>query len=167
MNKNIIMDWKTYTDYCYTLLGKIKQHGEKYDSIIAIMRGGYPIGLYLSNFLKIPLFVIQAQNNNYNEPERGEKRNGIEIGEVYGFGNVGKNILLIDDICDTGETITKVANYLQEKGFIVSLVSMVKRTINAPFHFSVKYWYWALEVNDNGWVIFPYEPAPEEIANGI
>jgi len=162
MNNCRTLSWIDYDTYCYKLLLKIKQHDVKYDSIIAIMRGGYPLGLYLSNFLKIPLFGIQTQNHNYNEPERGEKNNTIKIGEIYGFGNIGNNILLVDDICDTGQTINIVSNYLQEKGLEVSLATMVKRTMNAPFHFIVKYWYWALEINDDSWIVFPYEPSPEE-----
>jgi hypothetical protein len=157
MGKNMILNWVAYDTYCYKLLQKVKQSGIKYDSIIAIMRGGYSIGLYLSNFLKIPLLAIQAQNHKYNEPERGEKGNTIVLGEIYGFGNVGKNVLLVDDICDSGDTISRVTNYLKEKKIVVDAAVMVMR-----FNYSsVKYW--SLIIENNDWVVFPYEPSPEEV----
>jgi hypoxanthine phosphoribosyltransferase len=107
--------------------------------------------------LKIPLLAIQAQNHKYNEPERGEKGNTIVLGEIYGFGNVGKNVLLVDDICDSGDTISRVTNYLKEKKIVVDAAVMVMR-----FNYSsVKYW--SLIIENNDWVVFPYEPSPEEV----
>ena len=65
----------------------------KYDFIIAPCRGGLIPGVYLSHQLTIPLIPIQWATRDYTEFNTEQ------------FPNVSmKNVLLMEDIIDSGET---------------------------------------------------------------
>ena len=57
----IRMTWRTYELYCNELLNQIVAVGKKYDGILAISRGGLPVGVYLSHHLNIPLFMVAVK----------------------------------------------------------------------------------------------------------
>jgi len=66
------------------LVKKILQSNIKYEAIYAIPRGGLILGVYLSHILKLPM--------------------------LSGRSLIKKNTLIVDDICDTGLTLSKFKN---------------------------------------------------------
>ena len=103
----INISWNEYGKLCECL--KKKLGALPYESIVAISRGGLPIGVYLSHHLKLPLFVISAQC--YNEYTEGPKVTVCPY--IAGTGELGKNILLVDEINATGKTILAVREHLR------------------------------------------------------
>jgi hypoxanthine phosphoribosyltransferase len=148
---DIRLSWSLYGDMLIELCHKIKESGVKYDSIVGIMRGGYVVGLYLSNHLKIPLLGIQVQNHKYNEPERGVKKSELTVEEFYGIGEFGKKVLLVDEIVDSGETMTAVTLILHDLDKKVDTASIICGPIIKPT-------YYVDSIPDGYWVVFPYEP---------
>jgi len=152
------ISWTLYGDMLKELTTKIKKSGVKYDYILAIMRSGYPVGLYLSNHLKIPLLGIQVQNHRYNEPERGETKQELTVGEIYSGTDCFLllkefNILIVDEIMDTGESMKAVLEKVKKyTNNIYTAVLMLADDCKPEPTFYVDY------VPECMWVVFPYEP---------
>ena len=103
----------------------------KFDAIYAIPKGGLPIAIHLCNFYdKKLILTINQLNNEF----------------------LGKNILVIDDICDTGFTFKKVLSKINDKITVFTCCLFYKnKSIFTPDIFIEK-------VSDNIWVVFPWEP---------
>lgn len=115
------MEKTIYTDemFNYNML-YLKQYlypFRKFDAVIAPSRGGLPIGVKVSHMFDIPLGIIKFQRLDNNS-----KKNDIQLAlEPVGKDADGeelpswemKNILLVDDICDTGKSIEYIYKYLK------------------------------------------------------
>lgn len=80
-----------------------------YEAVIAPYRGGLTMGTKLSHILGIPLGVLNYQriDSKYND----KKINfAIDPNDEYIFM---KKVLLVDDICDTGQSIEKLYKFLK------------------------------------------------------
>lgn len=80
MNK-IYLDWEEYGILLKKLVDKLKKEKAIYVGVYPILRGGLPIALYVSHYLKIPIV------------RRGRP-----------------GVLIVDDISDTGKTLEKYKN---------------------------------------------------------
>jgi len=82
------------------------------DHIVAIARGGLLIGMRMSYLFDKPLAVMAAEN----WPD-GKKAKEIKFARhiVYKTETVSGKILLCDDLTDSGETLIKGTEYLQNK----------------------------------------------------
>ena len=83
---------------------------KKPDAIVAIARGGLTLSHHLAEIFNIrEVFVINAIS--YDKTSKKEKIDIFNIPNLHGF----KNILIVDDISDSGETFINVLNLLKEK----------------------------------------------------
>jgi hypoxanthine phosphoribosyltransferase len=146
--------WADYGKLCEQLFDKIKKCGLKFDTVIAISRGGLPLGVYMSHHLHLPLFIISAQC--YDKYEKGPV---VKIcPNISGVGEIGKNILLVDEIYASGGTLFAVKESLRKKiktNFINTAVLVFrkreKQVAPLPDYHVVE------ETNDSRWYLFPYE----------
>ena len=89
-------------------LKKIKIN--KPDAIVAIARGGLTLAHHLSEMLDIrEVFIINVIS--YDKTKKKKNTDIFNIPNLNGF----KNILIVDDISDSGDTFIKVLNLLKEK----------------------------------------------------
>ena len=89
-------------------LKKIKIN--KPDAIVAIARGGLTLAHHLSEMLDIrEVFIINAIS--HDKTKKKKNTDIFNIPNLNGF----KNILIVDDISDSGDTFIKVLNLLKEK----------------------------------------------------
>lgn len=137
--------WEKMSDFCFKLAQEI-QKSDGFNQIVAISRGGLIVGRVLADLLDLPisLFTIQA----YKEIGKIKKP---KIIEELNANIQGKNILLVDEIVDTGKTLALALSYL--KNFkpqkIKSAVLFYKQKAKtAPDFFLFK---------TTAWVVFPYE----------
>ncbi|MBI5620852.1 phosphoribosyltransferase [Candidatus Gottesmanbacteria bacterium] len=78
------------------------------DDIVAIARGGLSLGLILTDFLQKPISTITIQS--YTDiAKQGE----LTITSRLGKRIKGKNVLLVDDIADSGKTFQRAIKYLE------------------------------------------------------
>jgi xanthine phosphoribosyltransferase len=80
---------------------------EEFSSIIAISRGGLTFAHFLSEKLNIRL-VHSIGAISYNETERLSNIRIFDIPE-----NVGQKVLIVDDIADSGRTLSEVLKRLK------------------------------------------------------
>ena len=81
-----------------TLVSKIKRSKVKFSYIVALSRGGLIPGVILSHKLGLKLVPI-----SWSTRDSGEKESNCWVPEDI---NNGHNILVVDDIVDSGEALT-------------------------------------------------------------
>jgi len=122
------LSYVQYSIYVNELVYMIKDSDVIQDlkAIYAIPRGGYPIGVHLSHNLELPLVTNLA----------GHKR---------------EELLIVDDIADTGVTLEKVAGMCRATA---TIYYKERSTIKPTFY---------VVVTDK-WIVFPWE-IMDEIPN--
>ena len=115
--------------------------------IFSINRGGCIPGVYLSHLLNIPHHTIDVKL-------RGQKKN-INISNLLELAELEKNILIVDDINDTGATFNFVKNSLAEHNGNFSYASLIE---NKSSNFKVDFRGKIIDkkINPN-WIVFPWE----------
>lgn len=115
----------------------------EFDSIIALYRGSLPIAVHLSNLTGAPMSIIKYQS--YDE-KSDTKPTWMHQGMV-----VSKNILVIDDIYDTGNTMKLTQKFIKEYAPIWNVTYLTifgkDNVDNVEF----------LRYNSGKWVVFPWE----------
>lgn len=122
-----IATWQSIDDAVILLSDKIKLSNICYDGVYGIPRGGLVPAVMLSHALAIPLV--------------------LNVEEVWRLKSENKCVLIVDDISDTGDTLT----YFKDQGFdIATLYTRVHTTKTVAK-------YNAFEVHHDKWVLFPWE----------
>ena len=158
----------------YRLAKQIYDSGFKPDFIIALWRGGTPVGCYVQEFLKqkgVKTDHIATRTSRYTGIETAE-----EIVRIHGLDYVIKHVnntdrlLIIDDVFDSGKTIWALIEKLKSKA-----------RANTPAEIRVATVYFKPKNNKTSikpdfyihetekWLVFPHELeglSPEEIAAG-
>ena len=122
--KSKLLTWDNYTSDVKKLTGKIIKSNKKYDFIFGIPRGGLILAGCLSHKLNLPILL------------------DVNLLEKLSMDYL-TNILVVDDIADSGKTIMKYANRFDTA------------TIYRKFDCSLTPTYY-VNINKR-WIIFPYE----------
>lgn len=87
-----------------------KMEDEKFDTIIAVARGGMMLGQYLSYALNVrDLQSLRVISYNHQE-----KLQNIELFENVKIRD-GAHVLIVDDIIDSGDTLRSILDDLQNR----------------------------------------------------
>ena len=106
--QQLIFTWEDFWQYSDIISKTIIETGKTYNQIIAIARGGFYLGDYLSRRLQIPLSVIVAQSYSINN-----QRDELFLGELSYVKEPQGKVLLVDDLLDTGATMTNIESKLK------------------------------------------------------
>jgi hypoxanthine phosphoribosyltransferase len=127
---------------------KIKKQNYKPDIIIAVARGGVVSSRILSDLLENPnLSFIQIEfytniNQTLLEPT---------LKQTLTPKVIGKKVLLIDDIADTGKSLKLAKTHLQQQGAIeikTATLYLKNQSITTPDFY---------EKRTTNWVVFPWD----------
>jgi hypoxanthine phosphoribosyltransferase len=129
-----------------TISKRAKQH-EGFTHVVGIARGGLVPATIVSYELGLPLTTVSVSSYE------GKERKGI-VGNCHGLFDLPKNskLLIVDDICDSGQTINWIKNELSvaEIKYEIACVFIKKQHKNKiKFYGSI--------VNDDKWIVFPWE----------
>ncbi|KPU82420.1 phosphoribosyltransferase [SAR11 cluster bacterium PRT-SC02] len=162
MAKKLIIDWKQYNSIVEKLAINIFDSGYKPDLLIGIMRGGAPIIDVLSRVFKTKCayLAVESYSGENIEDQQGELIFSRELSSTV--QNMSGNILLCDDLSDTGVTLTRsiewLKNYKQLKNKIKSIKTAVLwKKADSTFEPD----YCAQRLNDNPWIVQPFEKYEE------
>ena len=162
MAKKLIIDWKQYNLIVEKLAINIFDSGFKPDLLIGIMRGGAPIIDVLSRVFKTKCayLAVESYTGENIEDQQGELIFSRELSSTV--QNMSGNILLCDDLSDTGVTLTRsiewLKNYKQLKNKIKSIKTAVLwKKADSTFEPD----YCAQRLNDNPWIVQPFEKYEE------
>lgn len=103
----LAVTWNEYHSLSLLLAEQILKSKKPIDEIVAIARGGLSLGLILTDFLQKPISTITIQS--YTDIK---KQGLVQITSKLGKPIRGKNILLVDDIADSGKTFARAISYL-------------------------------------------------------
>ena len=126
MSKKMIVGWDEYKNTVEKLA--ILIHKEYNPTVlIGIMRGAAPIIDILSRILKLPIayIVIQSYSGKGMEDKQGKLMFAREISSLASDKDY-KNVLLIDDLSDTGLTLNKSIEWLKNYGPTKKFIKEVK-----------------------------------------
>ena len=141
------VSWNKYLTDSQKLAATILDHlTPPADEIIAIARGGLTVGHLLSDLLRIPICSITIQS--YTDIQ---KQGEIKI--IAGLDNhiKDKNILLVDDIADTGTTLLRAIDYLKQ----FHPASITTATMFYKPHSTVRPDYFVTQTSK--WILQPFE----------
>lgn len=131
-----------------TMVREARSHGW-ISGVIAPARGGLFFGVIASHKLNVPLHVI-----NYSSKKgAGDDKNHSNVLPELGLVD-GHTYLLVDDICDSGNTLTEIADHYVSTAGI--------RIVTAVFHhkegscFDPEIYYWRIPKNSE-FIEYPYE----------
>ena len=111
MPQKEFISWNSYIQLIEKLANKIQQDKHQFDSIICINRGGLIIGRVLSDLLSLPIGVISAKG--YEKGTTDIKNITINP-TISSIDPIGKNILLVDDLVDSGKTMELIFKHLKK-----------------------------------------------------
>jgi hypoxanthine phosphoribosyltransferase len=144
--REIFISWEDFQRYADNIVSDIKHNGKKYDVIVGVARGGLFLAGYLSYHLgikEVDIVNVQTyENRKIVDPRVLDLPKKI----------VGENILLVDDILDSGTTfriLTEWMNQSNKQFDKAVLVDKCKSVIKAE--------YIGLKVRSDSWVVYPWE----------
>ncbi|WP_066349459.1 phosphoribosyltransferase [Geminocystis sp. NIES-3708] len=108
--KELIFTWEEFREYCEIVTTMIVNSNKSYSQIIAIVRGGFYLGDYISRKLELPLSVIVTQS--YSKDNQQQK---FLAGKLSYINPPKDRVLLVDDLLDTGITMTTIKKKLENK----------------------------------------------------
>lgn len=120
-----------------------------FDHILCLARGGLPIGDAFSRIFKKPLSILSTS------AYKNQRRQELNIGQhITGTDKLSGNLLIVDDMVDSGHTMVNVVQTIQEMSEIKSVkvgVLWYKEQSHFEPDFYVDY------IKDNPWIIQPFE----------
>ncbi|MEM3408261.1 MAG: phosphoribosyltransferase [Candidatus Micrarchaeia archaeon] len=151
------LSWEKIEKMCQDIANQIEKQNLKIDKIIAISRGGLIPGRILSGLLKNKnLSTIRV--TFYTKP--GVAKDKPHLAEDLSTDVTDKNVLIVDDVVESGKTLSLTYNYLKERGvkkiYSAALLDKIvdgKEKIMSPDFYSEKI--------ANKWIVYPWEKFEE------
>ena len=143
------LSWEDIADAVQKIGDRIKESGYVPDYLIGITLGGLvPLMLLAKQLKNRNVLTIAAQSYD------GDKKRELEIRYLPDVDLKGKRVLLIDEVADSGDTLTAISKILHEKysvGELKSAVVVYKNHSTFKPDFSL--------LSTDEWVVFPWEKA--------
>lgn len=150
--KKIKVDWTEYLELCNKLALKI-QSESKYTitDIIAVARGGFIPSQCIAYHLNIKR-IHSIGISSYSDDNKKQKKSIIYQKITTKF-EPEHNILIVDDIADTGRTLFDIIHpeVVGHAGkMLIATIHKKQRSIIYPD-------YYVKMVDDNDWIVYPYD----------
>jgi len=129
----------------YSLAQQLQELRPESCTIVSVARGGHALARILSDFLKLPIFSVSIQS--YSDLQQHE----LHITQELNVDLKGRHVLLVDEIIDSGKTLVRALDYLDdfELKSVTSVSAHVKPEAIRKSDFYVD------ELTE--WVVYPYE----------
>ena len=101
--KKLWYDWKEMRRDVNSLCREIMLDKFDPDVIVGLSRGGLTPGVMMSHWMKKPFKPIKTALRDYPE------------WEDYLPRKTDKKVLIVDDVCDSGETFHTIRNYINDR----------------------------------------------------
>lgn len=138
--------WEDFNKDLFLINSKICREGWFPDYIVGIKRGGLVPAVALSHFMKIPMNVITYQTRD------GSKI--LDLTEMCTL-NPESKILIVDDICDSGDTFKEVNEAVFNSYKNIRFCSLF---YNIRQGFLVNYFARKIDrYKNSNWIVFPWE----------
>ena len=125
-DKNLWVGWDEYHRLIELLALQVHASGWKFDQILCLARGGLRVGDQLSRIYDVPLAILAT--SSYREAA-GTEQGELDIAQYITMtrGHLAGNVLLVDDLVDSGVTLARVQEHLKERYPAVTAVRSAGR----------------------------------------
>ena len=112
--EHLHVNWDEYHALIEELALRVHESGYHFDSILCLARGGLRVGDVISRVYDMPLAILAA--SSYREAA-GTAQGELDIGEFITVtrGGLHGKLLLVDDLVDSGVTLTRVIDHLWQR----------------------------------------------------
>ena len=144
----IVCSWEHFDKYVTNIERQLLTDNWIPDYIVGVKRGGLIPAIALSHKFNKPLIMMSCQLRDSDD-------NNVRLYEVNEL-NRDSNILIVDDICDSGKTFHKIIDELRVYGF--KYVRTCALFFNTSQNFRVNYKSTTIDrAKDDRWILFPWE----------
>ena len=152
--KHLHIDWEQYHRLIEQLALQVFDSGYRFDSLLCLARGGLRVGDVISRVFGVPLAILAT--SSYRDAG-GTEQGRLDIAEFISStgGELQGNLLLVDDLVDSGVTLAKVVEHLRRRypalGEVRTAVLWYKALSVAKPDYFVQY------LPDSPWIHQPFE----------
>ena len=143
-----IPSWEQIYEMLLHLADRIRKNKFKPDIIVGVSRGGWVPGRVMSDLLENPQIAnVKAEFYKGVAETKGEP----VITQPVSMHVKGKQLLVLDDVADTGRSLRKVQSHLLEQGAAnvkIATIYYKPWSITVPDYF---------EKETRRWIVFPWE----------
>lgn len=146
--KYITPTWEEMNDLAFQISQKMIAAGKKFDRIVTLAKGGWPMARSLVDFLSVSqvaslgIKFYSGINQRFAQPK---------IYQDFPVSLKGEQVLLFDDVADTGESFKFTKSHLLKNG----VKSITTAALFYKPHSIFKPDYYGFKTV--AWIIFPYE----------
>lgn len=161
MTKNFIYTNESLKADLQEIIRQIMLDDFRPDVIVGVARGGLVPATMLSHYFQKQLMVINYSKRDHMISQMSETK---DISDAL---RSGLNVLIVDDICDSGETLKDILNKIPEYSSLggedtIEFKSKLKtavlwNNISQEMHSPNYVGREISRVEDTRWIIFPYE----------
>lgn len=155
MARDLHISWEEYHRKIEQLAVEVHTSGWEFNQIVCIAKGGLRVGDTLARIFDLPLAILST--SSYGGPDK-RLRGCISFSRDLAMttANLGDQVLLVDDLADSGITLGKSVAWLQHYyGFYVdevrTAVLWYKQCSETKPDYYVEY------LENNPWIRQPFE----------
>ena len=139
-------DDKTYYDWIDYAYDMKEIKNLEFDHVVGIYRGGLPMAVHISNVFKVPMSIVGFQTRDGED----EEPYMIKADEAP------TQILVVDDIYDSGYTMKKVIEFLSHyTGYGIQGFCLFGKDNDLNVSCD--------NIHDGSWIVFPWETLDEPV----
>ena len=148
------VSWKQYNELIERLALQIHESDWKFDKIVCLARGGMRVGDVVSRIYDVPLGILAT--SSYREAA-GTQQGSLDIAQFITItrGTLDGNVLLIDDMVDTGLTFKRVRDHLRNQ--FPAITELRTGVLWWKEHSEVEPDYFVEKLPTNPWIHQPFE----------
>ncbi len=151
--KTVRLSWTEIERHCGKLANIIRSSGFLPDVIVGIQRGGCIPAVVLSHFLGVRYFYTLGMRTTTSNDVRAVRQRPTITADLPRRLVSGKKVLLIDDVTNSGSTLSTAKNHMIELNCTdVKSAVVVWDTVNVD---CCQADYYAIRADS--WVVFPWE----------
>ena len=158
LNEKHYLSADEYLRDTWRLAAAVRRSGWKPDILIALWRGGAPVGVAVHEFFKVSGWSVQhlpLKCASYTGIGANEGEVTFTHGDiVFGMLRRGDRVLIVDDVFDTGKTAAAVKARLDPLGVEMKMACVYWKPQKNMTDLKPDYF-----VRDVGleWIVFPHE----------
>ena len=147
---NLVYTWSDFDNDILDISKQLQDAEWVPDYIVGVKRGGLIPAVKLSHIFNKPLIMMSCQLRDSNDKE-------VRLYEVEEISN-DKKVLIVDDICDSGITMSQIILKFYSNGFNIDNIKTSSLLYNKSQKFVVDYYAKNIDRStDKRWIIFPWE----------
>lgn len=112
--RHLHVDWEHYHRMIERLALQVHASGYRFDSLLCLARGGLRVGDVISRLFEVPLAILATSSYR---AAAGTEQGTLDIAEYITTtgGELHGNLLLVDDLVDSGATLLRAVEHLRRR----------------------------------------------------